>query len=468
MFRSIKRKRDNLDDVIYYEDVAVRNDSILTVVDMSEEERLAYFTAYTDELREKAEEEKARQEAEEQRVQGIARSGQNTTDSNNNRIGQDSQASTFYFYNTTTVAFGKNEFIQTWGERALEDNWRWSNKSRAPGVTSEVDPAIANASEDELFDPEFYIALIPTEEVAIDSLTRDRNFAYYQLGLIYKDKFSEYTLAKNKLKDLLDFEPEERLVLPSKYNLFKLYELLGLPGEAEIMKNDIISNHPDSRYASILLNPGIILEADENSPENIYKTIYGKFENQEYVEVIDQCDKYINAFDGEAIVPKFEFLKAVSKGRLYGFESYKEAINYIALNYPNNPEGKEAESMVQKAFPLLERSEFYDYGSSTSFKVIYQFNKPSEEEIETFKAELDKAVERVRYLELSTSIDVYDPETVFVVVHNLKSYQGARGFGEILNEYDEIDINKAYFSISSQNYQIIQIHKNLDNYLESQ
>ncbi|NNK87005.1 MAG: hypothetical protein HKO90_01860 [Flavobacteriaceae bacterium] len=467
LFRSIKRKRDNLDDVIYYEDIAIRNDSILSLVDMTEDERLAYFKAYTDELRLKAEEEKARQEAEEKRVKGIAGSGQDTPESSN-RIGRDTQASSFYFYNSTTVAFGKNEFIQTWGERQLEDNWRWSDRGRSAGTTEEVDPAIANASEEELFDPEFYTALIPSEEVAIDSLTRDRNFAYYQLGLIYKDKFNEYVLAKNKLKDLLEFQPEERLVLPAKYNLFKLYELLEMRGEAEIMKNDIISNHPDSRYASILLNPGIILEADENSPENIYKTIYEKFENQQYVEVIDQCDKYINVFDGETIVPKFEFLKAVSKARLYGFESYKEAINYIALNYPNSPEGKQAESMVQKTLPLIERSEFFNDSSSTSFKVIYQFNKPTKEEIDTFKEELDKAVERVRYLELTTSVDTYDPETVFVVVHNLKSYQGAQGFGEILNEYDEIDINKAYFTISSQNYQIIQIHKNLANYLESQ
>ena len=39
IFRIIKRKRDNLDDVIYYEDVAQRNDSILTLVNMPEEER---------------------------------------------------------------------------------------------------------------------------------------------------------------------------------------------------------------------------------------------------------------------------------------------------------------------------------------------------------------------------------------------------------------------------------------------
>ncbi|MBT8268038.1 MAG: DUF4670 domain-containing protein [Bacteroidia bacterium] len=467
LFRTIKRKRDNLDDVIYYEDIAIRNDSILTLVEMNEDDRLAYFKTYTDELKQKAEEEKARIEAEEKRLK--ATGGIGSLDSDPNKVGpKDPSGGSFYFYNPTTVAYGKNEFIQIWGERQLEDNWRWSNKSRAGGSTAEEDPVLAAASEEELFDPQFYIDLIPNEETAVDSLVRDRNFAYYQLGLIYKEKFSEYELSRQKLKGLLDNKPEERLVLPAKYNLLKVYESLGLTGEAEIMKNDIINNHPDSRYASILLNPEIILEEDENSPEFIYEGLYGKYEEQSYAEVIEQCDKFINMYDGEAIVPKFEFLKAVSRGRLQGFEAYKESINYIALNYPNSPEGKKAEEIVQNSLPLLERTEFHDDSNLNSFKVVYQFEVDQTDEIEEFKAELDEAVERVRYLELKTSVDHYDGNILFVIVHNLKSYEGAQGFGEILNEYEENNINKPYFSISSANYQIVQIHKSLEAYLNSQ
>ena len=79
-------------------------------------------------------------------------------------------------------------------ERQLEDNWRWSNKRTSNARTDVIDETLANATEEELFDPQFYIARIPTEEKAIDSLSKDRNFAYYQLGLIYKDKFKELKL----------------------------------------------------------------------------------------------------------------------------------------------------------------------------------------------------------------------------------------------------------------------------------
>jgi outer membrane protein assembly factor BamD (BamD/ComL family) len=297
-------------------------------------------------------------------------------------------------------------------------------------------------------------------------LLKDRNFAYYQLGLIYKDKFKEYNLAKDKLQTLLKSDPEERLILPSKYNLYKIYSLLGLNDEAEIAKNDIISNHPDSRYATILSNPETILGKDENSPENIYTSLYKQFENQEYLVVISQCDKYITSFDGEVIVPKFEFLKAVSKARLYGYENYKESINFIALNYPNSPEGKKAEDMMQTAIPLLANKEFIDDLDAKIFKAIYQFNDASNEEKDEFVKKLDDAIKDLSYYYLKTSKDLYNQNTFFVVVHGFKSIDGALQFAKIVEDYKN-PILKEHFAISSSNYQIVQIHKNLEEYLKS-
>ncbi|RLD28172.1 MAG: hypothetical protein DRI75_07610 [Bacteroidetes bacterium] len=462
MFRAVKRKRDNLDDVIYYEGVAQRNDSILTLVNMPEEERLAMFKTYTNDLKQKAEEQKEQEE--------IAKrsSGLITNEGNSSKpiFGTRESAAAFYFYNSITVAFGKNEFIKTWGERQLEDNWRWSNKRASNLGSTIIDEVLANATEEELFDPQFYIARIPSEEKEIDSLAKDRNFAYYQLGLIYKDKFKEYNLAKDKLQALLKNNPEERLILPSKYNLYKIYTLLGLNGEAEIAKNDIISSHPDSRYATILLNPETVLGKDESNPENIYTNLYKQFENQEYLDVISQCDTYITNFDGEDIVPKFEFLKAVSKARLYGYESYKESINFIALNYPNSPEGKKAEDMMQTVIPLLATKEFGDDLEAKSFKAIYQFTDVSKEDVDAFFKNLDEGVKKVKYFNLSTSKDIFNQNTIFVVVHGFKSINGALGFAEILKGYKH-PINKEHFAISSPNYQTIQIHKNLEEYLKS-
>jgi hypothetical protein len=432
---------------------------------MPEAERLALFTQYTEDLKKKAEERKEKEEIA-KRSKGLI--------TNNNQgkplaLGGRNQATeSFYFYNPVTVAFGKNEFVKTWGDRQLEDNWRWSDKRTVnAGNSVSGDIIIEAPTEEELYDPQYYISKIPTEEKAIDSLSKDRNFAYYQLGLIYKDKFNEYSLAKDKLQGLLSNDPEERLILPSKYNLYKIYLLLNLEGEAGIAKNDIISNHPDSRYAAILLNPEADLGKDEDSPENIYTNLYKQFENQEYLEVIAQCDTHITNFDGEAIVPKFEYLKAVAKARIFGFDDYKESINFIALNYPNSPEGKKAENMMQTVIPLMGNNEFEDDAVARSFKAIYQFEEHTQEDLDEFVKSLNEALAGLKHFRLKSSVDVYDQNTVFVVVHGFNSINGALGFSDILRS-NKFQIDKAYFAISSSNYQIVQIHKNLEEYLKSQ
>src|SRR5690606_14929188 len=257
-YRTIKRKRDNLEDVIYYENIAQVNDSILNLVNLSEAGRQAYFESFVQTLKIKTEEEKEKLEALE-RNQGVVTVNNNPGNVTPARIGgMPNAATSFYFYNPTTVAYGKNEFRNVWGNRSLEDNWRWSSSnSSGAGTTSlaaETD-LVALASDEEKFDPHFYLSKIPSEVKEIDSISKERNYAYYQLGLIYKEKFKEYGLAKNKLQNLLESNPEERLVLPAKYNLFKIYELLGETGEANIAKNDIVTNYPDSRYTTILTNP---------------------------------------------------------------------------------------------------------------------------------------------------------------------------------------------------------------------
>ncbi|UKM65613.1 tetratricopeptide repeat protein [Flavobacteriaceae bacterium GSB9] len=466
-YRIIRRKRDNLEDVIHYETVAKVDDSILKLVNMSEAERLSYFEGVVEDLKAKAEEEKKAQEAAEHN------SGLVTT---NNQFGgprigppgNKQQANTFYFYNSTTVAYGKNEFVKVWGDRKLEDNWRWSSKaiSSSGNASALSGDVLASASEDERFDPQFYMSKIPSEEKEIDSISRERNYAYYQLGLIYKEKFKEYELAKTKLQDLLNSNPEERLVLPSKYNLFKLYEALGESDEAAIAKQNIISEYPKSRYALILTNPELVSEKDENSPRSLYEALYEQHLSQEYAEVISKSEDYINKFDGEPIVPKFVLLKATATGRLHGYEAYKKAINNLAVTYANTPEGKEAQEIESKILPNLASTDFVTNDSiSGNYKVIFKFENVENEQVSAFKKTLDEVLENIRYYKLKSSIDVYDPNTKLVLVHGLKTEQVAITFDQLLTKDDRKKIKAPYFVVSSANYQIIQIHKNLDAYL---
>lgn len=471
MYRLYKRKRDNLQDVIFYEAVAQRNDSILNLVAMTDEERTVVFNTIIENLKKKDEERKKQEAAAGRDNSGLAQAGANLVPAGREVVDTGKKESSFYFYNPTSVAFGKNEFLKIWGNRPLEDNWRWSVKgsSVAQSVSAE-DELLATATEEERYDVNFYLSKIPSEPKVIDSIAKDRNYAYYQLGLIYKEKFNELNLAKDKLQTLLSNHPEERLVLPAKYNLYKIYELLGQSDEGNIAKQDILTNYSDSRYAELIRNPRAALEQEANSAENLYKNLFNAFENQYYEQVINQCDKAVLDFDGDDMVPKFEILKAAAKGRLEGFEAYKEAVNYVALTYPNSEEGKRATELLNTAIPVLAKKDWYNEETSENFYVVYQFENESEENINQFAELLEQKAKNVNYFDLTVSKDVYNRNTTFVVVHGLKSVNGAKGFAQILNEdkKNKTKINRPYFSICSENYAIVQRHKNLNAYLDLQ
>jgi len=488
-FRIIKKKRENLVDVIYYEGIAQNNDSILHVISLPKAEQLAIYAEHAENLRLIAlEEEKQKEEAllkkkKNQATQtnkfdsGNSKNSKNSFDNSSKvKTTRNSKGnSSFYFYNPTTVAYGKTEFLKLWGDRELQDNWRFSDQSTSINVTTKTEVDAVAIKEDR-FNPETYLATLPTKQSDIDSIIKERNFAYYQLGIIYKEKFKEFELAKTKLEKLLDNNPEDRLILPSKYNLYRIYIELGLNRKAELAKKDIVENYPESRYAEILLNPQSELSKDDNSPEAIYTRLYKQFNNEEYASVITEAEKQIKRLEGDNFVPKFEILKASAKGRLLGFEAYKEGINYIALTYANTEEGKKAQELLQNAIPVLARKEFVADDKAQRFNVIYKFDNNSGEDIDAFIKILNAEVAKIEYFDLKTSKDFYDENTTLVVVHGLRSIGGANGFAELL-QTDERDkrgrlikpkITKPYFAISSPNYAIIQRHKNLNAYFKLQ
>ncbi len=459
--RAIKKKLDNLEDVIAYEDIVQYADSVITLYNMPEEEQTVYFEAYIAEL--KRIDEAAAKKEEEIANAGIVAFGET-------KGGKENKGK-FYFYNITSLGYGKTDFTKKWGDRQLEDDWRWSNKTRsvpqdANGeliAATDADPE--GVTDEQKYDLAFYMDQIPTDPKVIDSLQTELNFSNYQLGLIYKEKFKENFLAAGKLETVLKSNPEERLILPSKYNLYKIYEEMESPLAAD-MKANIIANHSDSRYAEILLNPQAVLEDNSDSPDARYAQLYKLYREQKFLQVITGTEENINRFTGDPIVPKFEMLKANAIGRLQGFNDFKEALNYVALNYPNNPEGKKAQLMVAEQLPKLEPKEFSsEVGSSGAgnWKVVFPFKIRDNKDAVKVLERLEKAIADLKYKNI-VSKDIYNLEDQFVVVHGFKSKDFALGFAELLKINKDYKVDNENFVILSSNYKVIQVHKNLGTY----
>lgn len=469
--KQLKKKRDNLQDVIKYEAIAHKNDSILKVVAMTGDERAAYYNNHIEKI--KKEEEAIQKKIEEnEKLEAIKAANEK-----NNAGGIALQTkqpqikgNEFYFYNPTTVSFGVVDFKKKWGSRVIGSNWRIKDNnlisdeeiSTEEFLQTETLNTAENLTDNPKHELSYYIDKIPTNKDTISNIIKDRNFAYYQLGIIYKEKFKEYARATDKLENLLTFNPEERLILPSLYNLYKIYQITDVEKSIAI-KNKIIQQYPDSRYAQILSNTNGGTAA-LLSPDQTFNNLYKDYEKGLLRETFSKTNIAIEQFEGEEILPKMEFLKANLLAKLKGLKDYKNQLNYIALTYPNVSEGKEAEQFLANRIPYLESLTF-NTEQPTSWKILFEANDLTNPNFQKTLEKLHKFVEDRKAEKITISTDIYNMEQNFVLIHGFKSKEAATNAAYILKEIKEYKVMDASYIISSENYKIVQMKKMFPEYL---
>ncbi|WP_438861672.1 tetratricopeptide repeat protein [Flavobacterium maritimum] len=490
-YAHIQKTRKNLDEVIKYEAIAKRNDSILKVVSLSDIDRMAYFENYIDTLKKVDETKRILEEKQKETLANIERNSKSGSSvpefddgsgkpkkssfapPSGNDASVNESGSIFYFYNPKTVEFGKLEFKKIYGNRTLSGNWRFSGdelnkKENDTLISSEALTENAISQQDtiiEKYTTDFYLKQLPTTQTAIDSIGKERNFAYYQLGIIYKEKFKEYQLASTKLEQLLQQNPEEKLILPAMYNLFKIYQITDV-AKAEEMKNRISTQYPNSRYAQIINKTGSNDISANETPEMAYNKLYKLYQEEQFVTVLEKSEELINQYPGDEIVSKFELLKANAIAKLQGLTAYKNALQGVADNYPNSEEGKSAQEILNTQIPFLEQMNF-NTTDTKNWKILYKISAKDDKRAKEIEEKVKKFNEIENLYKLSCSFDNYNDKEKFVTVHGLKSESYAKDIALAMKENKKYSITEPAIVISNENYKVIQIKKNLDVYLAS-
>lgn len=485
-FIKISKIRKNLDEVILNEAIAKRNDSIIYVASLKEPEQIVYYNTYIQKLKRsdsiKKELEDKQKKIEENILLNTASTKSDDAIPNRdaqslspptdlpNPIGKPG-ANTFYFYNPNTVAYGKLQFKKIWGNRVQNTYWRVSSDgipvANATGdvdTVAEVNKTEANTETiNEKYTTDFYLKELPKSQSAIDSIVKERNTVYYALGVIYKEKFKEYNLASTRLEQLLLNQPEEKLILPTKYNLYKIYEITN-PTKAETIKQEIISQYPNSRYAQIITKTISDEKFNSETPEKVYENLYRLFQQESFGAVMQQVDALIENYTVESIVSKFELLKAYTIGKLYGLERYKKAIQFVADNYTKTKEGQDALEILKTQIPLLEQMQF-STAETKNWKVVFKIDKndsKTETDIDN-KINLFFANENIE--KLKYRCDSYNVEEDLIVIQDIRSESYAKYIALLFTQESKYKIEKTPFVISGENYKIVQIKKNIEEYL---
>jgi tetratricopeptide (TPR) repeat protein len=332
--RRVKRKHKNLASLIKFENTVVVNDSILKIVSLSKEAQTIYFENYIEKIK-KENEEKAQL-----LLNQLAFAG-----STGNSL-QSSNQGKWYFYNSQSLDFGKTEFKKIWGDRGLEDNWRWSVNN---STSSNAQDSVAVIAKDTRYDLASYLQTIPTDKNVIDSLKIDRNLALYELGLIYKEQFKNSQKAIQRLERVASLDPEEKLILPINWHLYQIYTNQNdLKGNK--YKNKIITDYSDTKFAQIIKNPNKNIEEKIaiDQVESSYKEMYYLYKGNKFEETVVKIDEIVATIPDSKFIPKFELLKAYAIGKHKDKIAYKIAMEYVAVSYGSTEEGRKAKEIVEQ------------------------------------------------------------------------------------------------------------------------
>ena len=332
--RRVKRKSKNLASLIKFEEVVAVNDSILRIASLSKAEQTAFFQKYINKLK------NADEEAAQLKLNQIAFGGTASTLTSSNK-------GKWYFYNSQSLGFGKTDFQKVWGNRKLEDNWRWAEKASFGRKSKDSETA---AVKDMRHDLDSYLATIPILKEEIDSLKTHRNQALYELGLIYKEQFKNPKLAIQRLERVATLQPKKELVLPINWHLYQAHKDLGDVAKASFYENIILTEYPKTVFAQIIKNPEekATTAVKVNELANLYKEFYYLYKNEEYIETVDRINEVLPEVGDSKLMPKFELLKTFAIGKYLDKEAYKKALEFVAVNYGNMDEGKKAKEILKQ------------------------------------------------------------------------------------------------------------------------
>ena len=264
----------------------------------------------------------------------------------------------FYFYNPQVVALGKNTFQQRWGRRRLEDDWRRRNKTNpmadlfadeelADIESSEnglIDGALTNNEAPETaelstdpHDPQFYLQQIPTTEEEIEASNLLISDGLFQMAVIYKDRLEDSELALETFALLDTRFPDHDNKLMAYYYTYLIYLKEGNTSMAELFKQKIRAEFPNSDYAIAMTDPDYEynLRMMDVVQDSLYEATYQAYLAGNVDQIRANYELFSTKYSQSKLMPKFMFLNALSYVQTNDAENFKEQLRELISRYPD-------------------------------------------------------------------------------------------------------------------------------------
>ncbi len=500
-YEELKEKTEILTELIVNLQNIQFQDSLQKMAAMPEDER----NVILDKIIKQIAEEEARQRLEEQeRRQSLSMLEQENRQQNRNM----QQSGGWYFSNLQAISFGFSEFTKKWGRRKLEDLWRISNKQmidfgEEDDEFAENDSIASDSTAVALeTDPkkrEFYLQDLPLTEESLAESNVIIEDAFYNIGYIYKDGLKNNQKSIESFETLIEKFPLHENRLMVYYQLYKNWEEVPDIVKSDFYKNMIVKDFPESDYAKIIVDPNynLVLEAQRNAAANLYEDTYSAYMNNQFYLVINNYNVATEKYQDSDLLSKFEFLKAMSLGKVQDLDTLAVSLEYLVANYPDSEVKPMAEDILSRLRPdeegnivleeqpialqgeqsgvnVEEEQEFTtvfntDLQAVHFFMMLVDASKTNINALKIRLSDFNSKYYKTDQLKINSIVFMSDIQ--MISVGNFNNAEKALAYYEtvLLNNYITSQIQnpeESTFAISVDNYPIFYREKDIESYLK--
>ena len=336
-YASIVARKKTLETLVGFIHTISKEDSLQRFTKLSENEQHKVIDKIIFDL----EKEEARLQKEKETAKNGNQLPGNALTETSPGMGLPGTATSFYFYNQNTISFGIADFVKKWGNRKLEDNWRRSNKALTideptnSNDTAKTKTTIVKSSNKTR---EYYYKNLPVSDSLIKKSNKKIIYAYYMMGSIYKEELNNTKKAVATFEELNSRFPQNKYLLNTYYILYRTNLADKNQPRADYYKEKILSEFPDSEFALIIKNPSYASEANskQSEVEGFYIIAYQSFLDKNYTQALAQSNEGLSKFGKNIFVPKFEFIKSLSTGKLKGVDSLEHYLKLLVAKHPQS------------------------------------------------------------------------------------------------------------------------------------
>jgi len=278
-------------------------------------------------------------------------------------------------------------------------------------------------------------------------------------------------------------------MVASYFELYVLYKKLENQPTSDTYKNIILTQYPETDFAKLLVNPNYYKEVQSRRKEvnNLYEDTYKAFNNHQYYMVINNADIALNKYPGDtALIPRFEYLKALSIGKIEVVDSLVAGMQRVIAKYPKSPVKPLAQKVLDylknqrnsKGEPIVTdstvvpepASKLYTFNpNSIHFFILIADNNRTD--INALKVKISDFNEKSHSLEnLQVNSLLLDGNQEMITVNNFDNDEKAMNyFISIQNNpyiFTKLESTGGYadFVISSDNYPVFYRSKDIKQY----